>query len=136
MNKIKTILFAAITAALILLTMCAPLAAAEAALVPSSQVEPTPTEPFSWEYLATIAGAAAATLLIVQFIKAPLDAVWKIPTRVLAYIIALIIMLVATAFTTGLTTQSALLAVINAFVAAMTAMGAYELTFANVDKHI
>lgn len=95
--------------------------------------EPVPTEPFTWQYLGTIAGAAAATLLIVQFIKAPLDRVWKIPTRVLAYVIALIIMLVAAAFTGGLTPENALLAVVNAFIAAMTAMGAYEMTFAKLD---
>ena len=40
-------------------------------------------EPLTWTYLATIAGAAAFTLLVVQFLKAPLDKVWKIPTRVL-----------------------------------------------------
>lgn len=32
-------------------------------------------EPLTWAYLATIAGAAAFTLLIVQFLKAPLDRV-------------------------------------------------------------
>ena len=41
-----------------------------------------PTEPFTWEYLATIAGATAATLLIVQQLKLPLDKLWKIPTRI------------------------------------------------------
>lgn len=91
-------------------------------------------EPLTWTYLATIAGAAAFTLLIVQFFKAPLDKVWKIPTRVFAYVIALAIMLVATAFTTGLTLDSALLVVANAFIAAMSAYGAYEITFAKVGK--
>lgn len=91
-------------------------------------------EPLTWTYLATIAGAAAFTLLIVQFIKAPLDKVWKIPTRVFAYVIALAIMLVATAFTTGLTLDSALLVVANAFIAAMSAYGAYEITFAKIGK--
>ena len=31
----------------------------------------TPAEPFTWQYLASIAGAAAFTLLVVQFLKAP-----------------------------------------------------------------
>ena len=84
----------------------------------------TPAEPFTWQYLASIAGAAAFTLLVVQFLKAPLDKIWKIPTRVFAYIIALLTMLVATAFTTGLDIQTALLAVVNAFIAALTAYGA------------
>ncbi len=91
-------------------------------------------EPLTWTYLATIAGAAAFTLLIVQFFKAPLDKVWKIPTRVFAYVIALAIMLIATAFTTGLTAENALLVAANAFLAAMSAYGAYEVTFAKMGK--
>lgn len=91
-------------------------------------------EPLTWAYLATIAGAAAFTLLIVQFLKAPLDRVWKIPTRVFAYVIALAIMLVATAFTAGLTIDNALLVAANAFLAAMSAYGAYEVTFAKGSK--
>ena len=95
----------------------------------------TPAEPFTWQDLASIAGAAAFTLLVVQFLKAPLDKIWKIPTRVFAYIIALLTMLVATAFTTGLDIQTALLAVVNAFIAALTAYGAYEVTFAKLDNN-
>lgn len=102
----------------------------EVAEVPGTNVG----EPMTWAYLATIAGAAAFTLLIVQFFKAPLDKVWKIPTRVFAYIIALAIMLIATAFTTGLTANNALLVAANAFLAAMSAYGAYEITFAKLGK--
>lgn len=91
-------------------------------------------DPFTWEYLVTVAGAAAFTLLVVQFLKLPLDKVWKIPTRVLAYLIALIVMVIATAFTSGLTLQNVLLAACNAFIAALTAMGGYELTFAKKDN--
>lgn len=92
-----------------------------------------PVEPFSWEQLATIAGATTATLLIVQLLKLPLDKVWKIPTRIIAYLIALIIMLVATQFTVGLTWSNAGLAAINAVIVALAAMGAYELTFRHMD---
>ena len=95
----------------------------------------TPAEPFTWQYLASIAGAAAFTVLVVQFLKAPLDKIWILPTRVFAYIIALLTMLVATAFTTGLDIQTALLAVVNAFIAALTAYGAYEVTFAKLDNN-
>ncbi len=91
------------------------------------------TEPFTWEYLVTVAGASAFTLLVVQFLKLPLDKVWKIPTRLLVYVIALLVMMVATVFTTGLTWQNALLAFCNAFIAALTAMGTYEMTFAKKD---
>lgn len=93
-----------------------------------------PTEPFTWQYLATITGAAAFTLLVVQFFKVPLDKIWKIPTRLLAYIIALLTMIVATAFTTGLDVQTILLAAANAFIAALMSYGAYELTFAKMNK--
>lgn len=93
-----------------------------------------PTEPFSWEQLATIAGAALATLLIVQLLKLPLDKVWKIPTRIVVYVIALIILLLATYFTTGLTWSNAALTALNAVIVALTAMGAYEVTFHKLNK--
>ena len=32
-----------------------------------------PTDPFTWEQLATIAGATLATLLVVQLLKLPID---------------------------------------------------------------
>ena len=92
-----------------------------------------PTQPFSWEQLATIAGAALATMLIVQLLKLPLDRVWKIPTRIIVFLIAAVVMLLATYFTQGLTWNTALLTVLNAVVAALTAMGGYELTFAKLD---
>lgn len=88
-----------------------------------------PTEPFTWEYLATIAGATVATLLIVQLLKLPIDRVWKVPTRLIVYIIALVISLLAMLFTGGLTIESGVLAAINAVIIALAAMGAYEITF-------
>lgn len=88
-----------------------------------------PTEPFSWEYLGTIAGATVAVLLITQLLKLPLDKIWKVPTRIVVYVIALIILLVATNFTAGLSWSNALLTAINAVIVALAAMGAYEVTF-------
>lgn len=99
--------------------------------------EPTPdptTGPWTWAYLATIAGATAATLLITQYLKVPLDKVWKIPTRLFVYLLALAIMVVATAFTSGITPNSFLLSVLNAFIVALAAYGSYELTFARADR--
>lgn len=93
-----------------------------------------PTEPFTWEYLATIAGGTVATLLIVQLLKLPLDRVWKIPTRLVAYIIALVISLLAMQFTGGLTIESGVLAAINAVIIALAAMGAYEITFRKLQR--
>ena len=93
-----------------------------------------PTNPFSWEQLATISGAALATMLIVQLLKLPLDKVWKIPTRIIVFLIAAIVMLLATFFTKGLTADTALLTILNAVIAALTAMGGYELTFAKIEN--
>ena len=93
-----------------------------------------PTEPFTWEYLATIAGATLATLLIVQLLKLPLDKVWKIPTRIVVYVIALIILLLATLFTGSLTVESGVLTAVNAVIVALAAMGAYEVTFWKWEK--
>lgn len=93
-----------------------------------------PTEPVTWEYLATVAGCAMMTMLIVQLLKLPLDKVWKIPTRIIVFVISFIITLAATYFTKGLTGSTALLTVFNAVIAALTAMGGYELTFAKIEK--
>ena len=93
-----------------------------------------PTEPFTWEYLATIAGATLATTMIVQLLKLPLDRVWKIPTRIVVYFIALVILLLATAFTIGLSLNNGLLTVFNAVIVALAAMGAYEVTFRKLEE--
>ena len=93
-----------------------------------------PTNPFSWEQLATISGAALATMLIVQLLKLPLDKVWKIPTRIIVFVIAFAVLILATYFTDGLSWNTALLTVINAVIVALTAMGGYELTFAKLEK--
>ena len=93
-----------------------------------------PTQPVTWDQLATIGGAALATLLIVQLLKLPLDKVWKIPTRIVVFFIAFVVLILATYFTQGLSWNDALLTVINAVIVALTAMGAYELTFAKLEK--
>ena len=93
-----------------------------------------PTNPFSWEQLATIAGAALATMLIVELLKLPLDKVWKIPTRIIVFLIAAVVMLLATYFTQGLTWNSATLTILNAVIAALTAMGGYELIIKKIEE--
>ena len=93
-----------------------------------------PTNPVTWDQLATIAGAAMATMLIVQLLKLPLDKVWKIPTRIIVFLIAAVVMLLATYFTQGLTWNTALLTLMNAVIAALTAMGGYELTFKKLEE--
>lgn len=93
-----------------------------------------PTQPVTWAQLATIGGAAMATMLIVQLLKLPIDKVWKIPTRIIVFVIAAIILTLATYFTQGLTWDTAILTLINAVIVALTAMGGYELTFAKIEK--
>ena len=78
--------------------------------------------------------ASLMTLLIVQFIKAPLDRVWKLPTALVAYLIALAILTAANAMTAGLTLGTFLLCMLNAIFAATSAMGMYEKTFRKIEK--
>lgn len=114
-----------ITLLIALLLCCIAIPALAEAVVP---------EPMTWAYLGTIAGCAAFTVVVAQVIKMPLDKVWKIPTRLLVYAICLVTMLTANAMTAGLTVDTALLAVCNAFISALTAYGMYELTFAKSDQ--
>lgn len=74
-----------------------------------------------------------ATMLIVQLLKLPLDKVWKIPTRIIVFVIAFIILILATYFTQGLAWDTAILTIINAVIVALTAMGGYELTFKKIE---
>jgi hypothetical protein len=83
----------------------------------------------SLEYLGTISGATAAVLLIVQFLKAPLDKIWKIRTRYVAYVFALIILSAATIILKGFSPGDLLLIPLNAVIVTVAAMGTYEATF-------
>lgn len=143
MKKILAVLFLFLMAFIIVLPVLAgaetiaPMPEAELPAVETVTSEPTPnpsTGPWTWSYLASIAGATAATLLIVQFFKVPLDKVWKIPTRLFVYAIAFTILTVATAFTSGLDSNTFLLCVLNAFIVALAAYGSYEVTFARSDR--
>ena len=89
---------------------------------------------YTWEALGSMAGATAATLMIVQFIKAPLDKVWHIPTRLLVYLVALVLMLTAQYFSGGLNVESGVLAAVNAVMAALSAYGSYEVIFARAEQ--
>ena len=126
-----------ITCIMILLFLLPAAALAEeiaAEIVAEVVASEIPTEPVTWTQLATVGGCAMMTLLIVQLIKAPLDKVWKIPTRFVVFFISLVIMLLATYFTGNLTASSAVLTIFNAVISALTAIGAYELSFAKLEK--
>lgn len=93
-----------------------------------------PTSFITWEFLGTMSGATTAVVLIVQFVKAPLDKIWKIPTRLVAYIFALIILICVEIFTKGnLPVDRIILILLNAIIVTMAAMGAYEVTFYKFD---
>jgi len=88
----------------------------------------------SWGYLGTMGGAMAATLVIVQFLKVPLDSIRKIPTRFFVYFIALLILLFAEYITQGtILFERAGLIVLNAIIVTTAAMGAYEVTFRKLE---
>lgn len=91
-------------------------------------------EMFDWAAILTTSGATAAVLLIVQYLKVPLDRVWKIPTRVFVLALSFVVMLAAKGFTGGLAWADVPLLALNAFVVALTAMGAYENSFAKGDR--
>lgn len=95
---------------------------------------PLPEGPFTWETLATNAGAAAAVLLMVQYVKAPLDRLWKLPTRLVVYIAALALLTLARAASGTLVWQDVPLLLVNACLTALTAFGAYEVTFAKREQ--
>jgi hypothetical protein len=98
-------------------------------------VAPQQTQaPYTWEQIATIPGAIAATLLIVQYLKLPLDRAWKIPTRWLVLVIAFGLLTLARGMTQGLQWIDLPLLVINAFVVALAAMGAYEVSFGRLEQ--
>ena len=81
---------------------------------------------FSWAVLATYAGALAATLAITQLLKEAHIAE-KIPTRIVAWVVAVLVLLGANYFSGSLTLQSAVLCVINAVVVSLAANGGYDL---------
>jgi hypothetical protein len=127
----KRVLGRGLLAALILLSVALPLAAAEAAEGGGGGLQP---EFFNWTYLASVAGATAAVLLIVQYTKGALDKILKIPTRLYAYIVAVAILLLAQGFTAGLSWSDLPLLLLNALIVATAAYGSYEITFAKVDR--
>lgn len=60
--------------------------------------------------------------------------IWKVPTAFVAYMIALAILVAAHAMTSGMNANTFLLCLLNAFIAATSAMGMYEKTFKKIEK--
>ena len=80
---------------------------------------------FTWEMLATLVGAAAATGILTQFLKGLFS---KLPTQWLSYIIALVILLAATAATGGIGADWTVWAIVplNAVIVSLSANGGWS----------
>lgn len=66
---------------------------------------------FTWEILATYAGACLAVGIITQFI----DKLFKnVPTQIVAYFVALVILILGNLFTGNLNLSSGILCIFNA----------------------
>jgi hypothetical protein len=83
----------------------------------------------SWTNLGTLAGATAAVLLVVQYLKPLLP--W-LHTRLLALILAVVLLEAVTAISGG-AIEAYGLALLNAVLVASSAMGAYQVMFAASD---
>lgn len=79
---------------------------------------------FTWETLATLAGCAAATGIVTQLLK---DALKKIPTQLLSYLIALLILAAATAATGSASDWPGwAILPLNAVIVSLSANGAFD----------
>lgn len=81
---------------------------------------------FTWEVLLTLAGASAATGIIVQLLKENVPIV----TQILSYAVALVVLLAATFFTGGRDPSAYALCLLNAGIVA----GAASNTAAFIQK--
>ena len=78
---------------------------------------------FTWELLASYAGASLATGIVTNFVK---GAFKNLPTQILAYIIALVVLLAGNAYFGSLTLYSVVLSFLNAVIVATAASGSYD----------
>lgn len=118
--------FMALLFAIALITLIALPAAYAADGPPDSTI---PTEYTSWEFIGTFSGAVIFTGVIVQFLKLPIDKVWKIPTKYIVYAIALGLLICVEAVTQGGITAGRIpLIILNAILVSLAAMKAYEST--------
>lgn len=80
---------------------------------------------FTWEILATSAGALAMIVLLTEFTK-DLGFIKKIPTQLWSFILALIVLYPAFAFTNQLTLSTAFLVPFNAIMLSLAANGGFD----------
>jgi len=81
------------------------------------------------DYIATYTGTVFAVNLLVQFTKELIDKyIAKIHTRWVVFLYAEIIMFATAYFQNTLTPENTFLTVLNGFLVALTAIGAYAVT--------
>ena len=78
---------------------------------------------FTWELLATYAGACLGAGVVTELLKGLFPAA---PGRLLGYLSAAAVLLLAQAFTGGLTLSGGVLALLNAGLVALAAGGGYD----------
>lgn len=94
------------------------------------------SEYFTIDLLGTSAGMIAAVTIIVQFLKLPMDKVVKIPTRFIVLGIALVLQIVYQCLILkDYSAEAFFLSAINSVVVALGSMGAYDVTFAEIEKY-
>ena len=119
-----------IMAVVLLVTMCV---IALPALAEAGQ--PDAGTRYTWAILGTTAGATAATLLIVQYLKDLIDRWGNVPTRLVVLIVSALITIGAQAFTAGIAAADIPLLIINSFVVSFAAMGAYDTAvYSTIEK--
>ena len=88
---------------------------------------------FSWEMLATYAGALAATIAVTQLLKAS-HIFEKIPTRMFSWFVAVVVLLASNYFLGVLTVETASICILNAVVVSLAANGGYDAVTSSIMK--
>lgn len=80
---------------------------------------------FTWDYLATFAGALAVVVLLTQMFK-DMGVLQKVPTQLVSWIIAYVVILLAQIFTNTICAQNAVLALFNSAMVSLAANGGFD----------
>lgn len=87
-------------------------------------------------FLVTNAGAIIMVTLIVQFLKLPLDKLWRVPTRFIVFAITLILLFCIRALMGPVDGKMILLTVLNSVIVTLACMGTYEVTFKVLEENV
>lgn len=90
----------------------------------------------TWEFIGSFAGMIAVVTLLIEFLKLPLDKVWKIPTRFLVYAISVVLLFVTEYFTKGITVDNIPLLLLNGVLITMASMGLYDGVVKKIEDKI